>query len=310
MALAAIALVSCKKENVDDRTLGSATITGTIRADINQANDLNNAGVYENYYTPDAVEGMVVKVEVNTQNWVEPGQVQGGYDYDRMTYTATTDVNGEFTLTIPATDDGYNVTLQFQDVNGVTRTIFTTDGNTTTEVSRVYWDNANPQQFIYSGANIEVVYDMDIEPTNTDAYEYGEAVVQGRMFGDYLQNSNYNGWAGAAEPMGTGSPLAGKTLYWGYDNGTEPYGVGGGVLYPFMLDADGRFTLNIPTEVASNMNSVDIFFGFADFIAPVTDAGGATVDAEITMGGVYGWTMTMDAGDVVSQPLVIGIFNL
>lgn len=292
MAIAALALTACKKDNVDETQMGSATINGTVRADIDQTNDINGAGLYEQYLSPEGVSGMVVTVEVSTEDW--DSDPNGNYDYETMTYTTTTDANGNFTLTIPATQEGYDIEIMFTDVHGVTRKLYSTDGNTVQETSGIGLWTRN--EFIYDGANLTVVYDADyVYAENNDTYDYGYATVSGVLYGNWDQSNgapnNFPFPYVGAERYGTGSPLEGKKLYWGYD--WAPYGVGYDNITEVNIETDGTFSFQVPTYPSSYGGSVDIYFGFYDvddFVIINNMAGTAdSLDPAIfTSGGIQG----------------------
>ncbi|MEX1002708.1 MAG: hypothetical protein WDZ35_11385 [Crocinitomicaceae bacterium] len=309
LAIAAIALTSCKKEEVDS-ALETATINGTIRADIDQTNDVNNAGLYEPYSMPDAVEGMLVKVEVNTQDWDE--SPQAGFDYAKKVYTVETNASGEFILEIPATADGYTITIEFEDVYGVTRTLYTNDGSAVTE--EAYVSKTDENLFIYAGADLNVVYDAAITPVNNANQQYGTATVKGKFYGDWDATENDYPIFGNNEPFVTGSPLAGKTLYWGYNN--PPYSVSTQGLNAFTLEADGSFEITVPTEVVNSPNLVDIYMGFDDFIDDQiipNQAGTAdsTAQSIYTVGGISGYNVNnISDGSVFIEYVFVTITNI
>lgn len=254
MAVSAIALTSCKKEEATTTELGSATITGTIRADIDQTNDVNNAGLYIENLMPENVEGMTVKVTVDTKNWVQASD-QNGYAYDKKVYTATTNAEGVFTLTIPATEAGYYVDLEFEDVNGVTRKMFTSDGSELTENSTISRNDASV--YIYSGATLSKSYKADISALDNDAKQYGTATVYGSVYA-YLNDNSDPGY----KLLNSSSPFPGKevVLTWDY----APYNTGYETPLSFTVDADGNYKAVIPTETAGN-GSVDFYLGMASF---------------------------------------------
>jgi hypothetical protein len=297
MAIAAIALVSCKKDNVDDTALGSATINGTVRADIDQTNDLNGAGLYEQGLNPEGVEGMTVTVEVNSI--IYDDSPNGSYDYDVMTYTTTTDASGNFTLTIPATADGQTIRMEFEDLEGVTRTLYSTNGNSVTELSTV--SKGFEDVTIYDGANLELVYDANIAPVTAgnNNNDYGMATLTGRVIGNWdnsddAPNDAWNYFAGA-EYYGTGSPLAGITMFWQYndDFNDAPYDMGYGQVSEFTLQGDGSYSVDIPTWPATSTQNIDIRIGFYDVDANyIIDNQAMTADsllpAIFSVGGVSG----------------------
>lgn len=310
LAIGAIAITSCNKDE-EALVMGTAMINGTIRADIDQTNDINGAGLYESDYMPDAVEGMVVKVEVDTKLWDE--SPDASFDYAKKVYSTTTNSSGEFSLELPATTDGYSVTVTFEDLHGVTRMLYTTDGADLTEES--YVSKGDESVFIYEGADLDFVYDADMNTTNNENYEYGMATVTGRFVLDWDQTSDaaVSPYWGTMEEAGTGSPMAGKTLYWGYN--WAPYGNGSQNQFAFTLDSEGKFSFEVPTYVISEFSSVGIYFGFDDFVADqVIDNAAGTADSLVpsiySIGGINSITTSLYDGDVYNNAFGISITNI
>lgn len=307
LAIGAIAITSCKKEEEAETMMGTATINGTIRADIDQTNDVNNAGLYDEYSMPDAVEGMIVRVEVDTKKWDE--SPVAGFDYAVKTYTTTTDAEGKFSLEIPATTNGYTVNIEFENVNGVSRKMYTTDGSELTEASYVS-KNTEFNVAVYAGANLNKVYNADIFDESAEAKEYGMATVRGRVFADWIRNDN----SGIFAPYewGTGFPFEGQTLSWGYYS--APYGIGNSDLFTTTVDAEGRFSFQVPTYVFSEMNDVDGYFGIADFVAEqIIDNNAGTADSSAasvySLGGIEAEYFNVEDGDVIDINLFYDSYN-
>lgn len=309
VAIAAIAMTSCKKDETAPE-LGSATITGTVRADIDQTNDLNEGGLYEWNYTPDAVEGMIVRVEVDYYDLDE--SPNGSFDYPKKTFTTTTDASGKFSLDLPATDDGYTVTVEFDDVNGVTRKMYTTDGSALTEVSKITKGNENV--FIYNGANLDFVYDASISPTDANAYEFGSAILTGRVLvsWDVTPDAAYDVFYGSPwTNLYSSSPMNGVEWSWRYTN--APNGVGMGSDFAFTLDGNGYFTITIPTYASPSTNTVSVSFGFDDFIADKVRLNSASMADSLTpsvysIGGPAGINSpALGDGDVIDMGTFYGI---
>lgn len=297
MAIAAVALVSCKKDNVDDRTLGSATITGTIRADIDQSNDVNGAGIYQSYLNPEGVAGMIVTAEVNTEDWAD--NYVWNYDYDVMTYTATTDANGMFTMTIPTPPEGYEITLEFQDVNGVTRTLWTQQGSTVEETSYIYKNSEDV--WIYDGADLDLVFDASITDQNTDNYEYATATIRGDINLSY-DIANWDALPPANQKLDASSGQSAQSVVWYYE--TAPYGNGYGQEFSVAVNSDGSYEVTIPTEALLETDVV-IDLGMFDFVGPQimnNNAGTADSTRQVvySSGGLtYLNNQSLSAGDIV-----------
>lgn len=116
-AVAAIAFTGCKKK--EDPTaaaeVGSATVTGTIRADLNRTNDINDAGNYVAGSVLDPVSGMRVYAIVENEDLdlTDNGSTD---DYGQQVITGSTNASGVFTLTLPAITNPYTVTIDFQEL--------------------------------------------------------------------------------------------------------------------------------------------------------------------------------------------------
>ncbi len=93
---------SCKKDNEENKTsnvvMGSATITGRITADM----ILNNG-------TKEGVAGIKITGRINTADLITTGNVAAGGL--TRTYEATTDANGNYTLTVEVNSKPVGVTL-------------------------------------------------------------------------------------------------------------------------------------------------------------------------------------------------------
>lgn len=296
MAVAAVALTSCKKDVVESTELGTATINGTIRANINQLNDVNDLGLYDYNYNPESVEGMTVKVEINTANLVQ--SPESGYTYDKDVYTAVTNANGEFTLILPATEEGFSVTITFEDKFGVTRNMYTTDGSALDVESYVY--KSNSSVFIYAGADLDEVYDASIASVNNNGNEYGSATVMGTVYGRFDQGITPGGY----EELGSASPFPGKEviLTWDY----APYNDGYETNLTFTIDASGNYVATVPTELI-NMTDVEFYLGMADFTGDliftnVMGTADSTLLGSYTLGGVgqYDTNVAVQDGEIVT----------
>lgn len=295
LAIATIAMTSCKKEEVTTDELGMATINGKVTADLDYSNDLNN-GLYDQGFTKEGVEGMTVSVEVNTMYWDQTPDYS--YDYEKKTYTTTTDANGNYSLEIPATDEAYTVTIKFGDVY-TTRKIYTTDGSTQTEDVRVYESNRNVS--IYKGASIDVEDIASVTTTNASAYEFGEMTIRGEVFADM-------DWTQGGNESASGSALVGKTLIFFYSYGPDYNNYGQGNEFSTTIQADGTYELTIPTSVAGGP-SVNVGAKFEDLIENYIDGGGATDQAVYDYYNSYIWDGTNNFynADIVNYDIYLNV---
>ena len=210
MAIVAIAMTSCEKEEVlDSNELGQAVITGNVWADIDRRDDVDASGLYIPGLNPENVEGITVTAEVDTENWDQSPSQDPNYIYAKKTYSAVTDASGNYTLTIPATDKAYQVELMFGTIY-TTKYIYTTDGSEESEgvsVTRgsVYVD-------IHKGATVNIRSEADnVNKTNGNATEYGSVTFQGIVYVDW--DGQISGETAA------GSAVIGKTLEFSYRSG-------------------------------------------------------------------------------------------
>lgn len=291
LAIAAIAMTSCKKDEPASSELRDATISGNVWADLDQTDS-----------DVEGVEGMTVKVEVNTSSWDQ--QVDPSYTYDKRVYTAVTDANGDYTLTIPATEDGYNVTLEFEDVY-TTRT--SASGTQDVLVTR-----ANIVKTIYAGAAISTKDEGTVTDATGAGSTGGEAWIKGNIYVVYDNTF----WQAPAVPTGdqvlnSASGLGQQQMHWIYDGGAGPFGVTDETITAVDINlTDGTYTITIATESLSG-NAVCVDYGILDFEGVRTqDNMAGTADSSVTgiysMGGVYAEYDCINAGDIIINNVSLG----
>ncbi|MBD3637689.1 MAG: hypothetical protein HUJ25_10070 [Crocinitomicaceae bacterium] len=266
MAIAAVAFVSCNKDEDASTELGEATIKGNVWADLDQTDS-----------DVEGVEGMQVTVVVNTADWDQ--QPVPGYNYDEKVYTATTLANGDYELIIPATDDGYNITIEFEDVY-TTRT--TPTGTQDVKVTR-----ANINKFIYSGAVITTKDEASVTVVNSNNQAHGTATIHGTVWVD-TDDTWWDGTdPGYVKFTGSTNPtLNQQNVVWRYEAGNAPYNSNDNTVYTAAIStADGSYTLTVPTESLTG-NYIFIDWGVLDFIGDgkINNAAGT---ADTTSSGVY-----------------------
>lgn len=305
MAIAAIALTSCKKDEPATSELGEATINGNVWADLDQTDDFES-GIYVQNLNPEGVEGMTVYIEVNTSSYVQ--NPVAGYDYEVRTYTATTDANGDYSFTLPATEDGFNVTIRFEDLY-TTRIALAEDGvSGLTENVEVTRGTVNA--FIYSGAVISKKDQASVSLVNGNANEYATGKVFGTVYANWNDGLNSTGFW---EICDAASPLAGKSISWAYYDG--PYGEGEMVWTSVAIAADGTYEIELTTESAG-MNTVGIEFGFYDFvddqIIPNFDnTVDSTASSIFSVQGIDGESQGgIEAGELEQYDIYIDVTNI
>lgn len=267
MAIAAIALVSCKKDELNSTELGSATVNGNVWADL----DLTNTEV-------EGVSGMQVSIEVNTQNWDQ--QPVTGYNYDVKVYSTTTNASGDYTLTVPATDDQYDVTIKFED-------LYTTQTNQDGSTSNVLVTRGDITKTIWNGAIINTEDEATVNAANSSGNTYGTATIYGTIFMNY-DVANWNGAPPANQKFNTISGQTQQDMVWAYDGGNGPNGVTDNTVYTASFDyATGDYVITIPTEGVNGAN-VLVDYGFLDFVGTRIENNMAFT-ADSTVNGV--WTV-------------------
>lgn len=287
LAIAAIAMTSCKKDEPVSSELRDAVINGNVWADMDQTdNDV------------EGVEGMTVKVEVNTQSWDQ--QPDFSYTYAKKVYTAVTDANGDYTLTIPATEDGYNVTLQFEDKYTI-RT--TASGNQDVKVTR-----GNITKFIYAGASLETKDEATVVEATGSGSAGGEAWIKGDI--NVVWDISTGAIPTGDQMLNTASGLGQQAMNWIYDSANGPFGVNNEVVTAVNIDlATGTYEITIATEGLSG-NSVCVDYGILDFeggrILDDMSANDSTQYGVYSMGGIYSEFDCINAGDIIINNVSLG----
>ena len=269
LAIIVIAMTACKKEELDTTELGSAEVKGNVWADL----DLTNT-------TNEGAAGMQVTVEVNTSAWDQ--QPVAGYNYDKQVYTTTCGASGDYSLTIPATQEGYTITVTFEDLY-TTRQL-----SSTTENVKVTMGDLT--HFIYDGAVIESQDIGTVTSVNNTVNQYGTAVVYGTVYAMY-DIANWNAAPPINQRLTTISGLGAQDIVWRYE--TTPYGTADVNVYTMAVDmTDGSYVLTIPTEATSGA-AVDVDWGLFDFPGNrIQNNWNSTVDSTVagiwSAGGIQG----------------------
>jgi hypothetical protein len=245
IAIGAIALTSCNKDEVlDSNQLGEAVIKGNIYANLDETNDVNSAGLFALGSNPESVEGLTVSVTIDTKDWDQSPDVN--YNYPEKTYTAITDANGDYTLTMPATDKPSTAYLSFGNLY-TTQSKFTTDGSDLIEDVKVGGNYIGVQ--IFSGANVVVAHEANMTTVYTANNEYGTGKLRMKVKCDV----NYGPNSTQVYDDLTGSSLIGQTVEFTYRNGYQaPDGT---------YNNNSIFTATIlldPTDNTSGLIEVDV----------------------------------------------------
>lgn len=307
IAIASIVIVSCKKDEVlDSNQLGEAIIKGNVYANLDETNDVNSVGIFSPGSVPEDVENMMVSIEVDTKNWDQTPD--NSYNYPKKTYTAITDANGDYTLTIPATEKASYVTLKFNKLF-TTKKKYTTDGSSLVE--EVYVGNNSFSVNIFSGAIINRSDEASVYTSNAPANEYGSAKirVQFRCNSDYGPNSiqTYDEIAGTS--------LIGKTVEFIYSPGQQaPDGsYNNPTVFSGIIGVDpvnptyGLVEIDIPTFPTGQGNAY-INGVFSDFQGTVKKDDGTgieeTQNAIWNLGNTYSYMFNLEDGDIDTYSVI------
>lgn len=114
LAVGAIALVSCKKEEpIAPADPGSAEVRGTLWANTDTQNDTDDLGNYMQTYET-APAGITVTAVINSADLDE--NPDWSYDYKDIKVTAVTDANGNYVLTgLPCYNTAIDCQIRFND---------------------------------------------------------------------------------------------------------------------------------------------------------------------------------------------------
>jgi hypothetical protein len=259
MAIAAIAMTtSCKKEEaLDSNQLGEATINGNVFAYIDGRNDVDANGLFIDELTPENLEGLAVSVSINTMIWDQ--SPDNNYDYPVKTYTTTTDADGNYTLTIPATDEPNNVTIVFGDMLA-TYWEYTADGSDASKEIEI--DGGSQNVSIFNGASLNVRHEAGWNNVSGTAETFGSATLR------VVYRANWDQTNGTTNDTLTGTALIGQTVTATYNNG--PNDLSGNV-YSAVIAVDANdptqaiAEFTIPTYAAGNTNVSRMYFQTPDF---------------------------------------------
>ena len=305
MAIAAIAFASCKKEEAVSTQLGEAVINGNIYADLDYTNDLDGAGLYDQGLINENVEGLTISVEVNTSNYDQTPEP--GYAYDIKTYTATTDASGNYSLTIPATEDAFEVFVQLGYVY-TTRKSYAVDGVTVLEENVKVGGNTLPGMSIYSGAVLTASNDASVTYVDGGTEEYGEVIVRGVAYADWNAGNTATVFY---DTTVAGSPLAGQTLKFTYTE--APYNNGTTNVFTAVIAADGTYSITVPSEL-TGMDDVDVAIDCDDFYGDQIQDDGNGTSTDMLVPSIYSLPTynvnTMYDGDIRLRDLYFDVTNL
>jgi len=113
LAVGAIALVSCKKEEpVAPSSPGSATIQGTLWSNTNLDNDTDQWGFY--MYNPEyAKTGVTFSAVIDGMDLDQTPD--GSFNYSDVVTTGTIGANGAYTVSVPCYSEWIDCEVRFND---------------------------------------------------------------------------------------------------------------------------------------------------------------------------------------------------
>lgn len=270
LSFSAIALVGCKKEDPVPVELGTAVVSGTLRANLDLSNDVTASGVYQMGLNPEAVAGVQVSVTISTSNWdLNP---TAGYSYPTKTYTATTDANGNYSLSIPANTKSFGATVVFGDVI-MTQTQYEPNNEGTIDTKEVKFSFANQGVTLFAGttdAGNDVMATEVVQNGNDLSDDLGSHQISGTV---YLNNDTTNDTLpdGSYEiqyeaiPAGT---MITVNYQASYNAGNVWQGVapnGGNLTMEIPVNTDGTYSATLPTGNDAGDYS-QAYFSFPDLL--------------------------------------------
>ena len=275
LAIAAIAMTSCKKEEVlDSNQLGEATIKGNVFAYLDERNDINADGLYIENLVPEVVAGIAVSVSINTEIWDQSPDTN--YDYPTKTFTTVTDAEGNYTLTFPATDKPNMVTVKFGNMLGTYYT-YSADG---TELSKQIEVIGGSQSIdVYAGANANVRHQAGWNNVSGTSQEYGSATF--RVV--YKQNWDYTN--GYGNDTLTSTALIGQTITLTYNSAPTDL-------------SDNTFSAIVAIDANNPTQAI------AEFTVPTRLAGQGAVNFFIQTPDFQGtYTTTINGADYIQNAI-------
>jgi len=257
MGLVVLIYVGCKKKTIETTPLGTATVTGHVFANLDLTNDTNSSGNWEYGTTPDPVAGMRVFAVVNYY-YLDQTPNGGTNDYKTKTFETLTDANGQYTLSLPAGEKNYTVTIQFQS--------FEADQKLSNEfgdyigVAEYTYSVSNTTANVYAGAKVtqlRVLLNENANAVNAPNAT-GTYTLSGIIDVDNIilqKDTNVSGLDSTTyEFMPAGTEITVRVS--SYVSGGNFY-----EYFTFQVGANGQYTVNIPThEGPLGISSYTLYF--------------------------------------------------
>lgn len=104
---------SCKKdEEVNTKTTGSASVSGTLKANLDQTNDTTLNGTPQIQYE-NVPQGTVITFVVDSKDL--ESNPDTSYNYAKLQYSTSVASNGAFSVALPANANVINAEVRFSD---------------------------------------------------------------------------------------------------------------------------------------------------------------------------------------------------
>lgn len=261
LAFATLAFVGCKKNTPDAVELSDVQISGIILAHLDYTNDTNANGTYVAGSVADPASGVRVYTSINYLNLDETPNGGTG-DYKTVVISATTDANGAWTLTVPASNKPYTVTVKTEEFFRDQIQADAFGNNTGTELRRFTNADITVNDVAAGAGSVTtksvIASDFAVNGTTNDPKETGVVKISGTIRintmdlpGDTAVNGAdstvYEFPAGTVVTVRIGDNILGSNQY---------------DYFTFTIGTDGTYSIDVPTSpgVTGSVLSVDFYF--------------------------------------------------
>lgn len=274
LAFATLAFVGCKKNTPTGPVeLSDVQISGVILAHLDYTNDTNASGTYSEGSVADPVSGLRVYTTVNYY-YLDETPNGSTNDYKQMVISATTDANGVWTLTVPASSRPYDITI-YTDVFYRDVTLADAQGNNVGTELHEFGNMSFDVDDIAAGAGsaiqteTRVASDWGSVNGNSNTNVTGVFKLSGTVFIDHTVNAGDTAVDGSdstiwEHPAGTVISL--YAYYWD-DNGQYQE-----VYLNSTIAADGSYSFNVPTESGPFGGVYGVEISLPDLLLTYTNA--------------------------------------
>ena len=112
--LLSLSVTSCKKDTVttNTKTTGSASVTGTLKANLDLTNDTTQYGTPQIQYES-VPQGTSITFIIDSKDLQD--NPDSSYVYPKLEFNTTTGAGGAFSITLPANSNAINAKVHFAD---------------------------------------------------------------------------------------------------------------------------------------------------------------------------------------------------